>query len=101
MSTLLSPASEALPGRKLSVLVIDDEPDLRTLYELSLTREGYEVQTADTVAQSLLALGQRSFHAVVSDMQLPDGLGLEVLRFLASVASVVWSSPRMARQKTR
>jgi two-component system, NtrC family, response regulator PilR len=66
-----------------SVLVIDDEPDLRMLYELSLTREGYEVVTADSVAQSLAALGQRSFHAVVSDMQLPDGLGLEVLRFLA------------------
>lgn len=66
-----------------SVLVIDDEPDLRTLYELSLTREGYEVVTADSVAQSLAALHQRSFHAVVSDMQLPDGLGLEVLKFLA------------------
>jgi two-component system, NtrC family, response regulator PilR len=65
------------------VLVIDDEPDLRTLYELSLTREGYEVVTADSVAQSLAALNQRSFHAVVSDMQLPDGLGLEVLRFLS------------------
>ncbi len=65
------------------MLVIDDEPDLRMLYELSLTREGYEVVTADSVAQSLAALHQRNFHAVVSDMQLPDGLGLEVLRFLA------------------
>ena len=68
---------------KASVLVIDDEPDLRTLYELSLTREGYEVVTAGNVAQSLAALEQRVFHAVVSDMQLPDGLGLEVLKFLA------------------
>lgn len=65
------------------VLVIDDEPDLRTLYELSLTREGYEVVCADSVAQSLAALAQRSFHAVVSDMQLPDGLGLEVLKYLS------------------
>jgi two-component system, NtrC family, response regulator PilR len=70
-------------GTAPCVLVIDDEPDLRTLYELSLTREGYEVVTAETVAQSLMALNQRSFHAVVSDMQLPDGLGLEVLRFLS------------------
>jgi two-component system, NtrC family, response regulator PilR len=78
-SSSLFPAA----ARKPSVLVIDDEPDLRTLYELSLTREGYEVETADTVAQSLSLLAQRDFHAVVSDMQLPDGLGLEVLRFLA------------------
>jgi two-component system, NtrC family, response regulator PilR len=75
--------SDVSPRIAPSVLVIDDEPDLRTLYELSLTREGYEVVTADSVAQSLAALDQRSFHAVVSDMQLPDGLGLEVLRYLS------------------
>ncbi len=66
------------------VLVIDDEPDLRTLYELSLTREGYDVVTADSVTQALQLLGSQDFHAVVSDMQLPDGLGLEVLKFLSS-----------------
>jgi two-component system, NtrC family, response regulator PilR len=66
-----------------SVLVIDDEPDLRTLYELSLTREGYEVTTAGSVAQALSALAERTFDTVVSDMQLPDGLGLEILRFLS------------------
>lgn len=71
------------PRSTPSVLVIDDEPDLRILYELSLTREGYEVVSADSVAQSLAALNQRTFDAVVSDMQLPDGLGLEVLKFLA------------------
>jgi two-component system, NtrC family, response regulator PilR len=66
------------------VLVIDDEPDLRTLYELSLTREGYEVVTAGSVAQSMMELKAQVFHAVVSDMQLPDGLGLEVLKHLSS-----------------
>ncbi|TAG27167.1 MAG: sigma-54-dependent Fis family transcriptional regulator [Burkholderiales bacterium] len=77
------PNTDTSPRIAPSVLVIDDEPDLRTLYELSLTREGYEVVTADSVAQSLAALDQRSFHAVVSDMQLPDGMGLEVLKFLS------------------
>lgn len=70
--------------QRSKVLVIDDEPDLRTLYELSLSREGYEVVTAATVFQALQALEARGFHAVVSDMQLPDGLGLEVLRFLSA-----------------
>jgi two-component system, NtrC family, response regulator PilR len=79
---MLSTSDESLRYAS-AVLVIDDEPDLRTLYELSLTREGYDVVTADTVAEALAALAQRSFHAVVSDMQLPDGLGLEVLRFLS------------------
>ena len=32
----------------LSLLVVDDEPDLRTLYELTLLREGYDVEAAGT-----------------------------------------------------
>jgi len=34
------------------VLVIDDEPDLRTLYELTMLREGYRVEAAGTLAQA-------------------------------------------------
>jgi two-component system, NtrC family, response regulator PilR len=86
MSTLLSDSTRVARFDRSEVgrvLVIDDEPDLRTLYELSLTREGYEVVTAGTVAQSMQELQASAFHAVVSDMQLPDGLGLEVLRFLS------------------
>lgn len=65
-----------------SVLVIDDEPDLRTLYEFSLVREGYTVHTAESVEQALQLLQSQSFDAVITDMRLQDGLGLEVLRFL-------------------
>jgi two-component system, NtrC family, response regulator PilR len=64
------------------VLVIDDEPDLRTLYEFSLVREGYEVHTAEGVQQALDMLAHTRFDAVISDMRLQDGLGLDVLRFL-------------------
>ena len=65
------------------VLVIDDEPDLRTLYEFSLVREGYVVHTAEGVEQALEALQSQRFDAVISDMRLQDGLGLDVLRFLS------------------
>ena len=65
-----------------SVLVIDDEPDLRTLYELTLLREGYEIETAGTVSQACNLLRARSFSAVITDMRLPDGSGLDVLGFL-------------------
>jgi two-component system response regulator PilR (NtrC family) len=65
------------------ILVIDDEPDLRTLYEFSLVREGYVVHTAEGVEQALDALRHQRFDAVISDMRLQDGMGLDVLRFLA------------------
>jgi len=62
------------------ILVIDDEPDLRTLYELTLLREGYQVEAAGDLAQARLQLQQKRFDAVITDMRLPDGLGLELLR---------------------
>jgi two-component system response regulator PilR (NtrC family) len=60
--------------------VIDDEPDLRTLYELTLLREGYRVDAAGTLAEAWQLLAERKFDAVITDMRLPDGLGLEVLQ---------------------
>lgn len=65
------------------VLVVDDEPDLRTLYELTLLREGHEVVSASDLAQAREWLEQRRFDVLISDMRLPDGLGLELLRELA------------------
>src|SRR5512133_429808 len=66
------------------VLVVDDEPDLRTLYELTLLREGYRVDSAATLAEAWEHLQAKKFDAVITDMRLPDGLGLELLhRMLA------------------
>jgi two-component system response regulator PilR (NtrC family) len=65
-----------------SLLVVDDEPDLRTLYELTLLREGYDIETAGTVQDALLHLKDRTYSAVITDMRLPDGSGLDLLRWL-------------------
>jgi two-component system response regulator PilR (NtrC family) len=64
------------------VLVVDDEPDLRTLYELTLLREGYRVETAESVAQAYAQLAERRFDVMITDMRLPDGLGLELIRHI-------------------
>jgi two-component system response regulator PilR (NtrC family) len=66
------------------ILVIDDEPDLRTLYELTLLREGYRVEAAGDLQQARQQLGEHQFDAVITDMRLPDGLGLELLRDMVS-----------------
>jgi len=75
------PAAPTMPAQ---VLVVDDEPDLRTLYELTLLREGYRVEAAGTLAEAWQQLEERKFDAVITDMRLPDGQGLELLhRMLA------------------
>ena len=65
-----------------SLLVVDDEPDLRTLYELTLLREGYDVDSAGSVEEAWSRLTERHYSAVITDMRLPDGTGLDLLRRL-------------------
>ncbi|MFZ2309013.1 MAG: sigma-54 dependent transcriptional regulator [Rhodoferax sp.] len=67
------------------ILVIDDEPDLRTLYELTLLREGYRVDTAGSVQEAMHAINTQRFDVVITDMRLPDGLGTEILNHMKSV----------------
>jgi len=66
------------------LLVVDDEPDLRTLYELTLVREGYHVDSAGSLAEAWQVLGESSYDLLITDMRLPDGLGLELLARLES-----------------
>ena len=63
-----------------SLLVVDDEPDLRTLYELTLLREGHQVDAAADLAEARELLGSQRYDLLITDMRLPDGLGLDLLR---------------------
>lgn len=65
-----------------SILVVDDEPDLRTLYELTLLRAGYRVETAASVQEARQQLQALRFDVVITDMRLPDGFGMELLQDL-------------------
>jgi two-component system, NtrC family, response regulator PilR len=65
-----------------AVLVVDDEPDLLTLYELTLLREGYTVETAGSVEEAWRQLQARRFKLVITDMRLPDESGMGLLRRL-------------------
>ena len=64
----------------IQILVIDDEPDLRTLYELTLLREGYQVDAAATIQEAWDLLNAKRFDLVITDMRLPDGSGIDLLK---------------------
>ncbi|MBK9134915.1 MAG: sigma-54-dependent Fis family transcriptional regulator [Betaproteobacteria bacterium] len=72
-------AASPPPGGSPRLLVVDDEPDLRTLYELTLLREGYDVECAGGVDEAWGMLAERPFQLVITDMRLPDGTGLDLL----------------------
>jgi len=65
------------------VLVVDDEDDIRELLVLTLSRMGLGCDTASTVAEAQALLKTRAYDLCLTDMRLPDGDGLMVLRHIA------------------
>jgi two-component system response regulator PilR (NtrC family) len=68
-----------------AVLIVDDEADIRELLVLTLTRMGVDADTASSVAEARRALENRAYDLALTDMRLPDGDGLDVLRHIAEL----------------
>ena len=62
-----------------TVLIIDDEPELRKLIHKLLGLEGYNVLSAENIAEALEVIKINEIDIVVSDVKLPDGNGLELI----------------------
>jgi two-component system response regulator PilR (NtrC family) len=62
------------------ILVVDDEQSMREMLGIMLRKEGYEVVVADSRAQAAGVLGHEAIDMVVTDVRLPDGDGIEILR---------------------
>lgn len=60
-------------------LIVDDEPDIRELLEITLIRMGIDTQSAETVGQARSFLAEQPFNLVLTDMNLPDGNGIELV----------------------
>jgi len=63
-----------------AVLAVDDEPDLLEIYRDTLSAEGYRVMTAPDCRRAGELLSEDVFDVVISDIQLPDGNGVDLLR---------------------
>src|ERR1700733_11869632 len=89
---------------KGSILVVDDESEIREGLELLLTNEGYGVSSAETGESGLVKLGEHPFDLLLLDVSLPDGNGLDLFREirrrdpnLAVVLITAYGSIDMAR----
>src|SRR6202047_326048 len=79
-STLSSPRSGKQSMHKGSILVVDDESEIREGLELLLTSEGYGVSSAGTGESGLAKLEERPFDLLLLDVSLPDRDGLDLLK---------------------
>ena len=64
------------------MLVVDDEDDIRELLDMTLTRMGLDADCAANVAEARLLLSENTYQLCLTDMRLPDGDGLELVRFI-------------------
>jgi DNA-binding NtrC family response regulator len=65
---------------KINILIIDDEPRLRNLLKRIVSLEGYNVDTAETATEGLKKFFKSPPHLLLTDVILPDGNGIDILR---------------------
>lgn len=69
------------------ILIVDDEPHIIELLELTLARMGMEVSSAIRIEDAKKLLQTQSFQLCLTDMRLPDGEGLDLVKYIAQHCS--------------
>ena len=69
--------------KKPLVLLVDDEQDLCTLMQMSLSRMGIDTHIAYRLQEAVQALKMHQYDACLTDLNLPDGNGLSLVDFIA------------------
>jgi DNA-binding NtrC family response regulator len=68
------------------ILIVDDELSMREMLAILLKKEGHDVRTAGSRAEAAQTLGAGMVDLVLTDVKLPDGDGLEILRHVKAAA---------------
>lgn len=74
-------------GEKKRVLVVDDEADIRELLDLTLARMGLQADCVGSLAEARRMLASQRYQLCLTDMRLPDGEGLDLVRHIAEAVA--------------
>lgn len=80
--------SQTAEGEKRCILIVDDHDDTLRSMKLLLWRLGYEVLAAENMSEALRIAEERHFDILLSDIGLPDGSGLELLKRIRATRDV-------------
>ena len=80
-------AERRVTARLAQVLVVDDEPDIRELLELTLAKMGLGVDAVGSIAEAKERLKSARYDLCLTDMRLGDGEGLDLVRHIAALAA--------------
>ena len=74
---------------KLSILVVDDEENIRIVLRQSLENEGYHISTANSAEEALNTLQRSFFHVVITDIMMGEMNGVELLLQIKEINSLM------------
>lgn len=63
-------------------LIVDDEPDILELLDITLSRMNIKTYSAKNISQAMQLLGEHNFDLCLTDMRLPDGNGIELIKYI-------------------
>jgi len=63
-------------------LIVDDEPDIRELLDITLSRMNIKTYSAENITQAKNLLHEHHFDLCLTDMRLPDGNGIELIKYI-------------------
>ncbi len=75
--------------KKISILVVDDDPSIRNMLDIILTKEGYNTLCVESGLTALKEVKEKSFDLIFSDIKMPDMNGLDLLEKVKSIAPEV------------
>ena len=68
--------------KKHIALIVDDEPDIRELLDITLSRMNIDTLCAENITQAKDLLAEHHFDLCLTDMRLPDGNGIELIKYI-------------------
>jgi len=79
-------ATKEISREMVHILVVDDEKSLCELLEIAFRKEGYRVEVAHSVESAKRKLESALYDIIISDIRMPGGTGLELLKFTKEIA---------------
>jgi len=71
--------------KKQLALIVDDEPDIRELLDITLARMNINTDCAENITQAKKFLKEKNFDLCLTDMRLPDGNGIDLIKYIQEV----------------
>jgi DNA-binding NarL/FixJ family response regulator len=76
----MTPSSDKLPAQDITILLVEDDPPTLWRLQDALAKAGFDVAAAATLAEARASLAGRVPQVLLTDLQLPDGHGVDLIR---------------------